>query len=200
MVNKQNYTVIDENPFNFLSNNYNSVVPPNDYYRDGTFSVSKVSSSLNPPLDYQNKLAANNYPFQGNSYFHQEYPDLVNKEYPRTNPAEYYSRETLKDINMSTIQNNINAAIPPTQVNPDISTSEFQSNKIPTEHSLWNRRRGGCMDYITHCRRCPACTRYFSYEKNMYMMIIFMIIIVAAVIIWFLYKDIKALKKIAKVD
>jgi hypothetical protein len=196
--NKQNYVVIDENPFNYLSNNYNSLQPPNDFYRDGAFSVSKVSSVLNPPLDYQNKLVANNYPYHGNDYFHKEYPELTNTTLPRTNSASYYSKETMKDVNTTTMQNNINAGIPPVQVNPDINTSEFQSSKIPTEHSMWNRRRGGCMDYISHCKRCPACARYFSYERNMYIMIMIMILIVSGVIIWFLTKDIKALKKLAK--
>lgn len=197
MTNKQNYVVIDENPFNYLSENYNSLTPPKDFYRDGTFTTYKIPSNINPPLDYQNKLVANNFPYQGNTYFHKEYPELTQKEYPRTHSADFYSRETLKDVNLTTVQNNINAGIPPVQVNPDIATSDFQSVKMPTGYSLPRRN---CMEYISHCRKCPACIRYFDYEKNQYRMIIVMILVVAAVIIWFLYKDIRLLKKLSKTD
>lgn len=197
MSNKK-YTIIDENPFNYLSDGYNSV--SDGFYRTSNLTSYKVNSSLSPPVEYQNKLAANNFPYNGSEIFERQYPELVNKDHPRKLSPESIYQQAISNKNFYDVQKNINAGIPPQQVNPDIATSENQVVKMPTDFSNTNLqnnmiRRRGCMDYINHYQKCPACTRYMSYEKNMYLMFILMIIIVATIIIFFLYKDIQRLKR-----
>jgi hypothetical protein len=195
MSNKK-YTILDENPFNDLSDYYNSV--SDGYYRTNDLSVKKVNSALNPPSEFQNRLVANNFPYNGSEIFEKQYPELLNRDHPRKVSPESIYQQAISNKNFYDVQKNINAGIPPQQVNPDISTSENQVVKMPTDFSNQTNRvrtRQGCMDYINHYHRCPSCIRYMSYDKNMYLMVILMIIIVASIIIFFLYKDIQRLKR-----
>ena len=184
--NNINFSIIDENPFNYLSNNYKSL--DDDYNSASKLNKYKIDSAMNPPSEYQNRLVANQFPYKGSEIFEKQYPELANKDHPRKVSPQYISTLSNKNNNYVDIQNNINAGIPPVQIYDDIATNMNQSVKIPSDYSNYSRKRP-CYDYINHYHKCPYCTRYFEYEKNIYKMIIIMIIIVAAVIIWFLYKD-----------
>jgi len=65
----------------------------------------------------------------------------------------------------------------------------------PMEDRQQRRLRDqSCLDYIYHVEKCPACKRYFSYEKNMYLVVTIMITILALIIIAFLMNELSKKK------
>jgi hypothetical protein len=58
------------------------------------------------------------------------------------------------------------------------------------------RERGGsshrtqtCIDFLNHVRSCPLCRRYFECDNRIFYVIIFMLILIFAVILYFVTKD-----------
>lgn len=216
-------SAVDTDFLTDLSDGYNSL---EESYRRGGMglgplgkaSIDKVKNAV-PPIEYQERLAANTNANPNSKFYQREYPDM-----PKNRSAESIVKEQTSNITYFDKVDNINAGIPPKQIHPNIKEPNLdavmmnnfkvpppapippqqmaQRNNIVPTQGYKNRhleRSGcGCVDVMNHSRMCPVCQKYQNYEKNMYMVIIIMIIVICAIIIFFLMKENKQLKNLLK--
>lgn len=210
-----NVTVIEDFLDN-LSDRYSSL---EDYRRNGAgmgpigmANIDKIKNVV-PPAEYQRRLIANTNVDPSSKFYKVEYPDTK-----RTVSAQDVLNDELKDVTFINKINNVDAGIPPVQVNKNIKLPNLDSVKMNdfgdknqmsmkpqmkenTAPTMGYRHRNlgcGCVDSMNHMRMCPVCARFQNYEKNMYMVIIVMIILIASIVVYFLMKDIRQLKSLLK--
>jgi hypothetical protein len=218
---------IDTDFLTELSDGYSSL---EDSYRRngiglgprGMANIDKIKN-VTPSAEYQKRLIANTNANPNSQFYKREYPDM-----PKTMSAENISRDQTRDIVYVDRTNNINAGIPPIQMNQNIKEANLDSVKmndfkvsqpvpilpqqspmlknnadksVPTQGHRYrslDRYSCSCVDVMNHNRMCPVCQRYQNYEKNMYMVIIIMILVISSIIIFFLMKENKNLKNLLK--
>jgi hypothetical protein len=183
----------------------------------GIAAIDKIKSAT-PPAEYQKRLIANTNSDPDSKFFKLEYPDIK-----RDISGAEAVRDITKDITYIGNTVGVNAGIPPVQVNPQIKKDNLDSVKmndfkvgmpsppqqrmnidrnVPTQgyrpRGYDNRSNCSCLDAMNHSRLCPVCQRYRDYEKNMYLVIMIMIIVIGGLIIFFLMKENKQLKNLLK--
>lgn len=218
--NLDNITIIDdifdEQYLNILNNEYDNL--EKNVYK------TKTSSSINPPSDYMKSLNTSIYNPMIESKDIKRVESLqsvINNDIEKMNKQNkfYVNKEENISAGDVPLLKNINGQDSIKMYEPNKFTNSFlQTKSIPQQQNYPppqnypipqqqnypinadidrpNRRlrEQSCMDYIYHVEKCPACKRFFSYEKNMYLTVTIMIIILSIIIISFLMNELSKKK------
>ena len=214
--NLDNITIIDDifddQYLNILNNEYDNL--------EKNLYKTKTSSSINPPSDYMKSLNTSIYNPMIESKDIKRVDSLqsvINNDIEKMNRQNKFFVKKEENISAGDVPilKNINGQDSVKMYEPNKFTNSFlQQNKpipqqqnypilqqqnYPIPHGDFERpnrrlRDQSCMDYIYHVEKCPACKRYFSYEKNMYLTVTIMIIILSIIIISFLMNELSKKK------
>jgi hypothetical protein len=216
--NLDNITIIDDifddQYLNILNDGYDGLEA--NTYR------SKALASINPPQDYMKNLNTNIY--NSSTKRTESAQDYVNDDVKKMNSENKFFADKQRNLNAADVPivKNVSnqdaikmyepkfadafkqkpkpSPISPPPVLPSQMTQGFYRQMQPPPHMNPNddrpyrRRDQSCLDYIYHVEKCPACKRYFSYEKNMYLVVTIMIVILSFIIIAFLMNELSKKK------
>lgn len=209
--NLDNITIIDDifddQYLNILNDSYDGLEA--NTYR------SKALASINPPQDYMKNLNTNIYnPSTKRTESAQEY---VNDDVKKMNAEKKFFVDKQRNLNAADVPIVKNVSNPDAikmyepkfadafkqnpKPSPPVLPSQMTQgfyrpppNMIQNDDRHYRRRDQSCLDYIYHVEKCPACKRYFSYEKNMYLVVTIMIVILSFIIIAFLMNELSKKK------
>jgi hypothetical protein len=207
--NLDNITIIDDifddQYLNILNDSYDGLEA--NTYR------SKALASINPPQDYMKNLNTNIY--NPSTKRTESAQDYVNDDVKKMNAENKFFVDKQKNLNAADVPIVKNVSNPdaikmyepkfadafkqkPKPVLPSQMTQGFYRppppHMNPNDDRPYRRRDQSCLDYIYHVEKCPACKRYFSYEKNMYLVVTIMIVILSFIIIAFLMNELSKKK------
>ena len=215
--NLDNITIIDD----IFDDQYMNIL--NDEYDglEANIYKSKALASVNPPQDYMKNLNTSIYnpakPSEPKRSISAQ--QVVNNDIENMNTQNKFFFDQQRNIQAADVPlvKNINgqdsikmyepntkfaqAFRPPSQIANNIPSKQprymqqMQPQMQPMDDRPHRRLRDqSCLDYIYHVEKCPACKRYFSYEKNMYFVVTVMITILAFIIIAFLMNELSKKK------
>jgi hypothetical protein len=214
--NLDNITIIDDifddQYMNILNDSYDGLEA--NTYR------SKALASINPPQDYMKNLNTNIY--NPSKKRNESAQDYVNDDIKKMNDENKFFVDKQKNIHAADVPIVKNVSNPdaikmyepkfadafkqkPKPPSPPVLPSQMthgfyrqmqplNANMNTNEDRPYRRREQSCLDYIYHVEKCPACKRYFSYEKNMYLVVTIMIVILSFIIIAFLMNELSKKK------
>ena len=226
MVN-HNFTVIDndviENYNNkyetILSDNYNSLsvgmLNNNQQYEASLpynySTAQKVRANYGLPMEYQTSLSNNIYTRgqrnvsannilkteQKNNVYQNNVQGIEAAGVPvQVNENVHTKNTDAVRLSGSNVESNPGAPNPNNPFNENNPSTPI--NLITTKYPGYRRQHNMCMDSLNHFNECPSCYRYYNYEKNLYVIVMIMLIIIFCIIIWFLLRDITHLKSMLK--
>jgi hypothetical protein len=217
--NLDNITIIDDifedQYMNILNDEYDGL--------EANIYKSKALASVNPPQDYMKNLNTSIYnpskPSEPKRSISAQQVvnddiDTMNRQnkffFDKQNNIQAADVPLVKNING---QDSIKMYEPNTKFAQAFKQPSQIANNIPSKQPRYmppqmsphmpphmedrqqrRLRDQSCLDYIYHVEKCPACKRYFSYEKNMYLVVTIMITILAFIIIAFLMNELSKKK------
>lgn len=193
----------------------------------GMANIDKIKN-VTPPGEYQKRLIANTNANPNSQFYKREYPDMpktrsaesIARE--QTRDIVYVDRtnninagippkqvhQNIKEANLDSVRMNDFNVPQPVPILPQqapMMKNNMNTNVDKSVPTQGYRYRGldrasscSCVDVMNHNRMCPVCQRYQSYERNMYMVIIIMILVISSMLVFFLMKENKNLKNLLK--
>jgi len=212
--NLDNITIIDD----IFDDQYMNIL--NDEYDglEANIYKSKALASVNPPQDYMKNLNTSIYnpAKQSEPMRSISAQQVVNNDIENVNKQNKFFFDKQNNIQAADVPlvKNINGQDSIKMYEPNTKFAQAfkqpsQTANIPSKQPRYMQpqmppmmddrhhrrlRDQSCLDYIYHVEKCPACKRYFSYEKNMYLVVTIMITILAFIIIAFLMNELSKKK------
>jgi len=209
--NLDNITIIDD----IFEDQYMNVLNDEYYGFEANIYKSKALASVNPPQDYMKNLNTSIYNPSTEPKRNISAQQVVNNDIQNMNRQNKFFFDKQNNIQAADVplvkningQDSIKMYEPNTKFAQSFKQPSQIANNIPSKQSRYmpqmppmddrphrRLRDQSCLDYIYHVEKCPACKRYFSYEKNMYFVVTVMITILAFIIIAFLMNELSKKK------
>ena len=164
------YTIIDD----IMEGPYNQ--PFNEYNSNATTGVSLPGDKV--------KRA---------NYVPQDYLQSIRTNYPPVTPQRTTNLDEVvkTDQRMNLPAVGVSQYNPyPAGVSPAMKDLGKESEQIQMRESFSQMSNGQtCVDTLNHVTNCPLCSTYFKCDTKVYNVIILMLIIMFAIIMFFMYKE-----------
>ncbi len=149
---------------------------------NSSYIIPDFSAQVPPPPAgvFINNLQQD-FPLEGNRNAYS----VNNVILPRTQAPSEFIKEDNSQINQYNIQQDPKMY---PGVQPKMKNAKRQDRAVAMREHFAIPKNQTCIDFLNHIKTCPLCQRYFQCDNKVYVLLILMLIILFAVIIYFILK------------